>query len=144
MPPAVHREIESLAGKSAGYANARRLLGADPCQGELGAYRLSGPLAPVVCGARLKNGYRLAFTTQPPMVPADDGRTRVVVLYVGKREAGHRTQSDVWDVIHDLFGVDNPPSGHHKPPCCASDVPAIGDKELESFLMALRQLQRGR
>ena len=144
VPPAVQRGVEGLAGKRAGYANVRRLLGADPCHGDLRAYRLSGPLAPVVCGVRLRKGYRLAFTTQPPLAPADDNRTRVIVLYVGKREAGHRSGEDVWDVLHDLFGVDNPPSGHLKPPCCEKDVPEIGQTDLDAFLRALRRLQRGR
>lgn len=93
---------------------------------------------------RLKRGYRLAFTTQSPLVPSDDHRVVVVVLYVGKREPGHRTNDDVWDVLHDLFGVDNPRAGHHKPPCCTGDLPEIADKDLDDFLRALRRFQRGR
>jgi hypothetical protein len=140
----VQREVEALAGRSAGYANVRRQLGHNPCDDDLNAYRLSGPLAPVVCGVRLKRGYRLAFTTQPPPPPAEDDRTRVVILYVGKREAGHRRDDDVWDVLHDLFGIDNPLSGHRKPPCCEEGLPEIGNADLDAFLKALRRLQRGR
>jgi hypothetical protein len=114
VPPPVQAEIDERAG----YGDARRLLGADPCHPVLAAYRLSGPLEPIVCGVRLKRGYRLSFTTQPPLAPSEDGRVVVVVLYVGKREPGHRTDDDVWDILHELFGVPNPPAGHEKPPCC--------------------------
>jgi hypothetical protein len=141
VPPAVQAEINQLAGKRAGYADVRRQLGVDPCDPILKAYRLSGPLEPVVCGVRLKRGYRLAFTTQAPLVPEEDDRTVVVVLYVGKREPGHRTD-DVWDILHDLFGVKNPPAGHDKPPCCADEFPEIADKDLDDFLRALRRFQR--
>jgi hypothetical protein len=139
----VRREIDALAGKGAGYSNARRLLGIDPCAEELAAYRLSGPLAPIVCGVQLKRGYRLAFTTQPPLAPAEDDRLRVVILYVGKREPRHR-DSDVWTLLHDLFGVDYPPSGHHKPACCTDQLPEIDQDQLDGFIASLRRLQRGR
>lgn len=105
VAPPVQRLIDQLAGKRAGFARARGLLASDPCSAELGAYRLSGPLAPVVCGVRLDNDYRLAFTTQPPLVPADDDRARVVILYVGKREPLHGA-ADIWEVLHELFDVD--------------------------------------
>ena len=144
VPPAVQAEIDKLAGKRAGYGAVRRQLGADPCDETLAAYRLSGPLEPVVCGVHLKRGYRLAFTTQPPLVPADDDRVVVIVLYVGKREPGHRTDDDIWDILHDLFGVENPPAGHQKPPCCEGALPKIVDTQLDDFLRALRRFQRGR
>jgi hypothetical protein len=66
------------------------------------------------------------------------------VLYVGKREPGHRTKGDVWDVLHDLFAVKNPPAGHRKPPCCQQALPTINDDELAAFLTTLRRVQRGR
>jgi len=135
--------MAALAGKQAGYADARRLLGIDPCSAELGAYRLSGPLAPIVCGVHLKRGYRLAFTTQQPFTLADDDRLRVVILYVGKREPGRRA-SDVWQLLHELFAVDNPPTGHQKPPCCAEDLPDIDQDQLDDFIVNLRRLQRRR
>jgi hypothetical protein len=144
VPSPVQREVEALAGKRAGYQDVRKLLGIDPCHADLRAYRLSGPLAPIVCGLHLKRGYRLAFTTQPPLAPSEDVRTQVVVLYVGKREPGHRTDTDVWDVLHDLFAVDNPPAGHDKPPCCQGSLPAVDPEVLSTFLKALRQVQRGR
>ncbi|WP_445149863.1 hypothetical protein [Baekduia sp. Peel2402] len=144
IPPPVQVEVEKLAGRSAGYGDTRRLLGQDPCQPALKAYRLSGPLEPVVCGVRLKRGYRLAFTTQPPLVPKEDARRRVVVLYVGKREPGHRGDDDVWDLLHDLFGTKNPPVGHDKPPCCAQQLPEIRDEALDAFVAKLRRVQRGR
>jgi hypothetical protein len=144
VPRPVQAEIEKLAGKRAGYGDARRLLGADPCHSDLKAYRLSGPLEPVVCGAHLKRGYRLAFTTQAPAASEDDDRTVVVVLYVGKREPGHRTTDDIWDVVHDLFDVRNPPAAHDKPPCCEHSLPRIADTDLDDFVRALRRLQRGR
>jgi hypothetical protein len=144
VPPPVQRQVEALAGRKAGYQNVRRLLGVDPCHIDLKAYRLSGPLAPIVCGAHLKRGYRLAFTTQPPLTPKEDARTQVVVLYVGRREPGHRTVTDVWDVLHDLFEVENPPAGHDKPACCQGGLPAVDPEVLNTFLKALRQVQRGR
>jgi hypothetical protein len=101
VPPPVQAEIDKLAGKRAGYGDARRQLGADPCHPVLAAYRLSGPLEPIVCGVRLKRGYRLSFTTHPPLAPSEDDRVVVVVLYVGKREPGHRSPDDVWDILHD-------------------------------------------
>ncbi len=134
VPPPVQRQIEALAGKRTGYQHVRTLLGVDPCRTELKAYRLSGPLTPIVCGLHLKRGYRLAFTTQPPLMPREDPRTQVVVLYVGKREPGHRTQTDVWDVLHDLFEVANPPSSHDKPPCCQGNLPAVDPEVLSTFL----------
>lgn len=144
VPPPVQRQVEALAGRKAGYQDVRRLLGADPCHTDLTAYRLSGPLAPIVCGLHLKRGYRLAFTTQPPLAPSEDARTQVVVLYVGKREPGHRTETDVWDVLHDLFDVGNPPAGHDKPPCCQGSLPVVDPEVLNTFLKALRRVQRGR
>jgi hypothetical protein len=144
VPAAVQVEVRKLEGKRAGYGNVRRLLGEDPCHPDLNAYRLSGPLAPVVCGVRLKRGYRLAYTTQPALAPKDDVRTVVVVLYVGKREPGHRTDDDIWDVVHDLFGVGNPPAGHLKPPCCDEGLPEVGEHTLDVFLKSLRRVQRGR
>jgi hypothetical protein len=144
VPPPVQRQVEALAGRKAGYQNARRLLGVDPCHSDLKAYRLSGPLAPIVCGLHIKRGYRLAFTTQPPLAPKEDSRTQVVVLYVGKREPGHRTETDVWDVLHDLFEVENPPAGHDKPSCCQGSLPAADPEVLNTFLKALRRVQRGR
>jgi hypothetical protein len=144
IPPAVQTEVSKLAGKRVGYGDVRRQLGADPCDAALKAYRLSGPLQPVVCGVRLKRGYRLAFTTQSPLAPGDDNRTLVIVLYVGKREPGHRTDNDIWDLLHDLFGVENPPAGHNKPACCEGALPEITDADLDDFLRALGRLQRGR
>lgn len=144
VPPAVQREVNGLAGKRAGYGMARTLLGIDPCHPDLKAYRLSGPLEPVVCGTHLQRGYRLAFTTQPAQTPDEDDRLRVVILYVGKREAGHRSAADVWDVLHDLFNVENPPSGHDKPPCCEEGLPMLPEGDLDSFVTALRRLQRRR
>jgi hypothetical protein len=132
VPPPVQRQVEALSGKKAGYQNVRKLLGINPCHTDLKAYRLSGPLAPVVCGLHLKRGYRLAFTTQPPLTPNEDPRTQIVVLYVGKREPGHRTQTDVWDVLHDLFDVENPPAGHDKPACCQSGLPAVDPEVLST------------
>jgi hypothetical protein len=50
----------------------------------------------------------------------------------------------VWDLRHELFSVENPPAGHHKPPCCKNALPAIDDEALDAFLVALRRIQRGR
>jgi hypothetical protein len=91
----------------------------------------------------LKRGYRLAFTTQLPLAPAEGNRLRVVILYVGKREPGRRT-SDVWELLHELFAVDNPPSGHQKPPCCEDDLPYIDHDQLAEFIVNLRRIQRPR
>lgn len=139
--PSVQREIEALAGKGAGYADARRRLGGDPCDPTLGAYRLSGPLAPIVCGLHLRRGYRVAFTMQPADDP--DARTQVVILYVGKRQPRQR-DGDIWELVHDLFAVENPPADHRKPPCCDGTEPRIDSEELAAFLRALRRMQRGR
>lgn len=48
------------------------------------AYRLSGPLQPIVCGVHLRNGYRLAYTTQEHA--GTRGGRDVVILYVGKND----------------------------------------------------------
>lgn len=117
-------------------------LARDPCDPAIGAYRLSGPLAAVVCGVRLNRGHRLAFSMQPS--PARGARPRVVILYVGTREPGHRGSQDVWDLLHDLFGVQNPPADHDKPPCCEDQAPTIADEQLDEFVRSLRRVQRGR
>lgn len=138
-PRAVKPLIEALQGKRAGYRDVYEQLQRDPCAADLGAYRLSGPLEPKVCGVRLRRGYRLAFTMQPP--ERKGGPARVVVLYIGKREPRHR-ETDIWSVVHALFGVENPPENHVKPRCCESDVPAIDDAELDEFLRTVRGLSR--
>ena len=137
-PRAVSPLIEGLQGKRAGYREVYEKLQRDPCGHDVGAYRLSGPLEPKVCGVHLRRGYRLAFTMQSP---EDEGEPpRVVVLYVGKREPRSR-ELDVWTVLHDLFGVENPPDDHFKPHCCETDVPDIADAELGAFLKELRGLR---
>lgn len=138
-PPPVRPFIEALAGKRAGYRDVYDKLERDPCSDDLGAYRLSGPLKPLVCGVHLKRGYRLAFTMQPP--EEKGGQERVIILYVGKREPRHG-ETDIWNVLHDLFGVSNPPDNHLKPKCCEADLPQIGDEELDEFLNAARAFTR--
>jgi hypothetical protein len=144
QPDALDPQLAALAGRRAGLQRRLALMRGDPCDPALAAYRLSGPLAPTVCGLHLDRGYRLAFSMQPPLT--DEDRPRVVLLYVGKREPGHRASAppDIWDVLHDLFAVDNPPSGHQKPPCCDDDRPSITHDKLEAFLRALRRVNRGR
>ena len=140
-PRPVRKLVDELAGKRAGYRGVYEQLGRDPCAAQLGAYRLSGPLAPIVCGVHLKRDFRLAFTIQPsdgPGVP-----NRVVILYVGRREPRQR-DSDVWTVLHDLFGVENPPSDHLRPPCCDDGPPQVSQAELDGFLDELQRMTRGR
>jgi hypothetical protein len=146
--------IDALAGKRTGYGDAYAQLQRDPCveyptakkssttEGKRPfAYRLSGPLAPKVCGVRLKRGYRVAFT----MGPSDDKKYQgsVHVLYVGERDTRDRT-GDVWQILHDLFGVENPLADHDRPPCCDSDLPVLDEQELDDFMAALRKLLRGK
>jgi hypothetical protein len=144
QPDELDPQLKALKGRRAGLAKRLPLLEADPCDPTLNAYRLSGPLAPIVCGIHLDRGYRLAFTTQQALT--DEDRPRLVLLYVGKREPGHRRQSspDIWDDLHGLFGVDNPPSAHDKPNCCADGLPTLDDGQLVQFLKRLRQFNRGR
>ncbi len=94
-----------------------------------------------MCGLHLRNGWRLAFTMQPPERPS--GRRRVVILFVGKREPRQRA-SDAWTILHELFGVENPPEGHHKPPCCEVGMPELPNRELDAFLREVSSLPRGR
>ncbi len=82
----------------------------------------------------------MAFSVQPKTRAHN---ARVVVLYVGKRDT-RRRRGDVWEVLHDLFGVDNPPAGHLRPPCCDEGLPRVDETELEEFLDRLRRLLRGR
>ena len=65
------------------------------------------------------------------------------VLYVGERDTRDRTR-DVWRIVHDLFGVENPPADHVRPPCCESGLPVLDEQELADFMDALRQLLRGK
>jgi hypothetical protein len=139
--------IDALKGKRAGYGDAIRQLELDPCvefpTDDGGtrpfAYRLSGPLAPKVCGLRLKYGYRLAFTMRPP---DRDGIAGVVdILYVGTRDTRDRS-TDTWQIVHELFGEENPPADHLRPPCCRNGRPAIDDAELDEFLLRLRRFLR--
>lgn len=140
-PRAVRKLVDELVGKGAGYRTFHDQLRRDPCAKQLAAYRLSGPLAPIVCGIHLRRGFRLAFTIQPPEDP--EGPTRVVILYVGQREPRH-TESDVWSVLHDLFGVENPPADHLRPPCCDDGFPDVSQAELDAFLDELQRMTRGR
>ncbi|GEM_PF-1852919 len=140
VAPAVERVIDDLRGKRLGLGDALRELARDPCSAELDARRLSGPLAPVVCGIHLSRGYRLAFSVQPK---TKVHTARVVVLYVGKRDTRRRVR-DIWEVLHDLFGVENPPDEHDRPPCCEDGMPNIGETELDDFMDRLRRLLRGR
>lgn len=140
--------IDALAGKRAGYGEAYAQLQRDPCveyptaKGKRPfAYRLSGPLEPKVCGVRLKRGYRLAFTMGPSTEKKYQGR--VEVLYVGERETRDRRR-DVWQIVHDLFDVENPPADHDRPPCCGSGLPMLDEQELADFMNALRKLLRGK
>ena len=70
----------------------------------------------------------MAFTMQP--AEREDTLPRVVILFVGKREPRHR-RSDAWTILHDLFGVENPPENHHKQPCCAATLPVLAEHELD-------------
>ena len=140
-PRPVRTLVDELVGKQAGSRTVYEQLRRDPCAKQLGAYRLSGPLAPIVCGVHLKRDFRLAFTIQPPDDP--EGPTRVVILYVGQREPRH-TESDVWTVLHDLFGVENPPADPLRPPCCDDGLPEVSQPELDAFLDELQRMTRGR
>lgn len=144
QPDELDPQLKALAGRRAGLQQRLALLAADPCDSALGAYRLSGPLAPKVCGLHLDRGYRLAFTMQPALRSTDN--PSVVLLYIGRREPGHRQAAppDVWDDLHDIFGVSNPPAGHHKPPCCDDHEPSLDHDELADFLKQLRRFNRGR
>lgn len=134
--------LTTSSGSVLAFGEALRLLAEDPCQPGLGAYRLSGPLKPKVCGAHLRRGYRIAFTMQPPVADGDD--PRVVILYVGKREPHQHGAADIWEILHDLFGIENPPSRHEKPPCCADGLPELEHQDLDEFLRRLRRFRRGR
>jgi hypothetical protein len=140
VAPAVERVIDDLRGKRLGLGDALRELARDPCSAELDARRLSGPLAPTICGIHLSRGYRLAFSIQPK---TKVHAARVVVLYVGNRDTRRRV-GDIWEVLHDLFDVENPPADHLRPPCCESGLPNIDEQELAEFMTALRKLLRGR
>jgi hypothetical protein len=94
-----------------------------------------------VCGVHLDRGYRLAFAMQPPETVGQPNR--VVILYVGLREPNHR-HSDIWTILHDLFGVENPPVDHDRPPCCEGSVPEIEQDDLDEFLRDLQRMIRGR
>lgn len=139
--------IDALKGHSAGYQTAYEQLSNDPCvafskkDGSTRpfAYRLSGPLEPKVCGVHLKNGYRLAFTMHPSDDPACEGA--VEILYVGGRDTRDRSR-DIWTVVHDLFGEQNPSAGHLRPPCCEDTQPTINEAELADFMKRLRRLIR--
>jgi hypothetical protein len=50
----------------------------------------------------------------------------------------------VWTILHDLFGVENPPGQHDRPPCCDGGLPEISEDELNAFLGELQRMTRGR
>ena len=147
----VRREVEplidALKGKRAGYGDAVRQLEINPCvefersDGDRRpfAYRLSGPLEPKVCGVHLKRDYRLAFTMRLPDRGDIDGI--VEILFVGRRDTRDRSK-DTWQIVHDLFGEDNPPADHLRPPCCHNGGPNVGAEELDEFMRRLRQFLR--
>lgn len=139
--------IDALKGRSSGYQAAYTQLSSDPCavfpKNDGGnrpfAYRLSGPLGTKVCGVHLNYGYRLAFTMRPAADSAYEGV--IEILYVGKRDTRDRAK-DVWTIVHDLFGEQNPPDGHLRPPCCDEQMPVIEDDELMALMKRLRRLIR--
>lgn len=143
--------IDDLKGEGAGYADAYEQLRRDPCliypaadhntAGRPFAYRISGPLGDTVCGVHLKRDYRLAFTMRESQDDAFEGV--VEILYVGKRDTRDRSQ-DIWTIVHEVFGVENPPSDHLRPPCCSEGRPHIDEEELERFMNQLRRYLRGR
>ena len=147
----VRREVEplvdALKGRRAGYGDAVRQLETDPCaefersggDPRPFAYRLSGPLQPKVCGVRLRRGYRLAFTMRPPDRDEIDGV--VEILFVGRRDTRDRSK-DTWQIVHDLFGEENPTTGHLRPPCCRDGLPELDADELDEFIHRLRQFLR--
>ena len=134
--------IDGLKGKGAGYGQLEQELERDPCRvfprpdgnPRPLAYRLTGDLHPKVCGAHLKRDYRLAFTMRPP--DREDIEGIVDVLFVGGRDTRKRA-NDTWTIVHDLFGVDNPPSGHERPPCCDGGYPEMSEDEIRDFMRRL-------
>lgn len=94
QPPELDPQLAALAGRRAGLRRCLELLSQDACHPDVGGYRLSGPFAPIVCGAHLDRRYRVAYSTQPALTASD--RPRVVVLYVGKKEPGSQRDGDVW------------------------------------------------
>ena len=136
---------QQARGQRAAFDEAIEQLKLAPCN--LGApkdvvksYRLSGPLQPIACGVHLRHGSRLAQTTHT--VLDEHGRRSVVILYVGKKDdPAYERGNDMWDLVHDLFGTDNPPEAHLKPPCCEGDWPEIDDDALDEFTSRLRQAQ---
>jgi hypothetical protein len=136
--------IDGLKGKGARYREFEQELERDPCQvfprpdGSTRplAYRLTGELQPKVCGAHLRRGYRLAFTMRPPDREGIDGI--VEILFVGKRDTRKRA-NDIWTVLHDLFGVKNPPADHERPPCCDGGHPEMPEGEIQEFMRRLHK-----
>lgn len=143
--PAVRPLIDVANKKRAAYPAAYVQLQRDPCHrhpsGRPFAYRISGPLGKKVCGLRLKNGYRVAFTTRPADDEVYDGI--VEVLYVGPRDTRDRSR-DIWDIVHDLSDQENPKAGHLRPPCCEDGLPTMTEDELAAFMARLRKRLRGR
>lgn len=136
--------LDAIRGKKAGFAEFVKSLEQDPCQEFSSpdggtrplAYRLTGELQPKVCGAHLKGPYRVAFSMRPPDHEDIDGI--VDVLYIGERDTRNRAR-DVWTIVHDLFGVENPPAGHERPSCCEGGRPEISVEELHEFMRRLRK-----
>lgn len=140
--------LDSLKGKKAGWGETYRKLQEDPCQvyptqnGERPfAYRLTGELQPRVCGAPMKNGYRVAFTMRPSDRPGIEGI--VEVLLIGTRNTRDRSL-DFWDILHALFNVQNPKTDHLRPPCCDQDRPEMDEQEIGEFMRNLRRLSRAK
>lgn len=121
--PHVASAIKQLTGRAAGYGSRYRQLEIDPCAPEVGAYRLSGPLDDIVCGVHLNGNWRLAFTFGPDEL-GTKGLPVVTVLYIGQHNRKSR-QQDIWNELHELFGVENPPEDHLKPDCCDDGLPVI-------------------
>ena len=103
------------------------------------AYRLSGPLAAKVCGVHLTRGWRLAFTLREADRDGIDGV--VDILFVGPRET-RRRENDIWTVVHDLFGEENPPAGHRHPRYCQDGTPTIDIGEIAEYVDRLRRFLR--
>lgn len=132
--PTAKRQADALRGKAAkAYEDALLRFEAEGCAAA--DYRLTGQTVDRICSAHLYGNYRALIC-----FPDEES---VVIATVGEHSRG--SSDDVYGVVYELLGIDEPIGKRTKPPCCdAEGGPPVDPELLDQMLHAAARLQRRR